>query len=51
MVLQLRDVEEYDFEEICEMLDMKPTAVRVALSRARKTVREKLMEKHEYGIG
>ncbi|MGB5227006.1 MAG: RNA polymerase subunit sigma-70, partial [Eudoraea sp.] len=28
-----------------------PTAVRVALSRARKTVREKLMQKHSYGIG
>lgn len=51
MVLQLRDIEEYDFEEISEMLDMKPTAVRVALSRARKTIRKKLIEKHEYGIG
>ncbi|MEM8999299.1 MAG: RNA polymerase sigma factor [Bacteroidota bacterium] len=51
MVLQLRDVEAYDFEEIAALLDMKPTAVRVALSRARKTVREKLMEKHSYGIG
>ena len=51
MVLQLRDVENYDFEEIAQMLDMKPTAVRVTLSRARKTVREKLMQKHSYGIG
>lgn len=51
MVLQLRDIEEYDYEEISEILEMKPTAVRVALSRARKTVREKLMEKHSYGIG
>jgi len=51
IVLQLRDVEEYDYEEISEMLEMKPTAVRVALSRARKTVREKLMQKHSYGIG
>jgi len=51
MVLQLRDVEEYDFDEISEMLDMKPTAVRVALSRARKIVREKLLQKHSYGIG
>ena len=51
MVLQLRDVEEYDFEEIGKLLDMKPTAIRVALSRARKTVREKLMQKHSYGIG
>ncbi|MEH6679396.1 MAG: RNA polymerase sigma factor [Sediminicola sp.] len=51
MVLQLRDVEEYDFDEIAALLDMKPTAVRVALSRARKEVREKLMQKHSYGIG
>ena len=51
MVLQLRDIEQYDFDEISEMLDMKPTAVRVALSRARKIVREKLLQKHSYGIG
>ena len=51
MVLQLRDVEQYEFEDICELLDMKPTAVRVTLSRARKTVREELIKKHNYGIG
>ena len=51
MVLQLRDVEEYDFEEISEMLDLNPTTVRVTLSRARKAVREKLLNKHRYGIG
>jgi RNA polymerase sigma-70 factor (ECF subfamily) len=51
MVLQLRDVEDYDYDEIAQMLDMKPTAVRVTLSRARKTVREKLQQKHSYGIG
>jgi len=51
MVLQLRDVEQYDYDEISQMLEMKPTAVRVALSRARKTVREQLIKKHNYGIG
>jgi RNA polymerase sigma-70 factor (ECF subfamily) len=51
MVLQLRDVESYEFAEIEKMLDMQPTAVRVTLSRARKAVREKLLEKHRYGIG
>lgn len=51
MVLQLRDVEEYDFDEIGKLLEMNPTAVRVTLSRARKTVREKLIKKHSYGIG
>ena len=51
MILQLRDVESYEYEEIEKMMDMKPTAVRVALSRARKAVRDKLLEKHRYGIG
>lgn len=50
MVLQLRDVEQFEFEEIGEMLNMNQTAVRVALSRARKTVREQLIKKHNYGI-
>ncbi|MBU2997415.1 sigma-70 family RNA polymerase sigma factor [Cellulophaga baltica] len=50
LVLQLRDVEEYEYDEIAEILDMQPTAIRVALSRARKTVREKLVQKHSYGI-
>lgn len=50
MVLQLRDIEQFEFEEIGEMLDMNQTAVRVALSRARKTVREQLIKKHNYGI-
>ena len=51
MILQLRDVEAYDYKEIEKLMDMKPTAVRVALSRARKAVREKLLETHRHGIG
>ncbi|WP_372936762.1 RNA polymerase sigma factor [Seonamhaeicola sp.] len=50
MIIQLRDIEEYDLDEIAKMLDMKNTAVRVALSRARKTIREKLTNTHNYGI-
>ncbi|NAS30312.1 sigma-70 family RNA polymerase sigma factor [Flavobacteriaceae bacterium R38] len=50
MVLQLRDIEQYEYKEIGEMLNMNPTAVRVALSRARKTVREELIKKHNYGV-
>ncbi len=50
IIIQLRDVEQYDFDEIAKMLDMNPTAVRVALSRARKTVREELIKKHNYGV-
>lgn len=50
MVLQLRDIEEYEFEEIAKVLDMNETAIRVSLSRARKTIREKLTNTHGYGI-
>ncbi|CAM4005959.1 MULTISPECIES: RNA polymerase sigma factor [Flavobacterium] len=50
IIVQMREVEEYEFSEIAEMLDMNETAVRVALSRARKVIREKLLEKHSYGI-
>lgn len=50
MVIQLRDIEQYEYEEIAEILGMKPTAIRVALSRARKAVREALIKKYNYGV-
>lgn len=50
IIIQLRDIEEYNFDEICKMVEMKPTAVRVALSRARKTIREQLIKTHNYGV-
>ena len=50
IILQLRDIEQYDFNEISEMLDMNETAIRVSLSRARKVIREKLTKTHSYGI-
>ena len=50
MIIQLRDIEEYDFDEIAKMLEMNNTAVRVALSRARKTIREQLTKTHNYGV-
>jgi RNA polymerase sigma-70 factor (ECF subfamily) len=49
IILQLRDIEQYEFEEIATMLDMNETAIRVALSRARKTIREQLTQTHQYG--
>ena len=51
MVIQLRDIEGYEFKEIEEMLQMKPTAIRVALSRARKIIREQLIQQDAYGLG
>lgn len=50
IIIQLRDIEEYEFEEIAEILQINQTAVRVALSRARKTIREQLTKQHNYGI-
>lgn len=50
LIIQMRDIEEYEFEEIAKALDMQETAVRVALSRARKIIREQLTAKHNYGI-
>ncbi len=50
LIIQLRDVEQYEFEEISKMLNLKSTAVRVSLSRARKTIREQLIKQHNYGI-
>ncbi len=50
LIIQLRDIEQYEFDEIAEITGIKETAIRVALSRARQTVREKLIKKHQYGI-
>jgi RNA polymerase sigma-70 factor (ECF subfamily) len=50
MIIQLRDIENYEFAEIAKILNMEPTAIRVALSRARKTMREKFIKKQNYGI-
>lgn len=43
MVMQLRDIEQYEFSEIEKITGIKETTLRVILSRARKTVREKLL--------
>ncbi|PQJ32454.1 RNA polymerase subunit sigma-70 [Nonlabens arenilitoris] len=50
VVLQLRDIQQYDFEAIERILDMKATAVRVTLSRARKMLKEKIEEQYQIDI-
>jgi RNA polymerase sigma-70 factor (ECF subfamily) len=50
LIIQLRDIEQYDYEEIAKILNMNETAIRVALSRARKTIREFMTKTHSYGI-
>jgi RNA polymerase sigma factor (sigma-70 family) len=50
IIIQLRDIELYEFNEIAQIVDMNETAIRVALSRARKTVRQNMIKIHSYGI-
>ena len=40
MIIQLRDIEGYEFEEIEQVLDINLNTIRVNLSRARKKIRE-----------
>ncbi|MFN7100468.1 MAG: RNA polymerase sigma factor, partial [Flavobacterium sp.] len=50
VIIQLRDIEQYDFDEMAEILNMSESAIRVALSRARKTIRENMTKTHNYGM-
>ena len=50
LIVQMRDIEQYEFAEIAQILDMNETAIRVALSRVRKTIREFMINTHSYGI-
>jgi RNA polymerase sigma-70 factor (ECF subfamily) len=50
LIIQMRDIEQYEFEEIGKILDMNESAIRMALSRARKTIRDYMIETHNYGI-
>lgn len=51
LIIQMRDIEQYEFAEMAKILEMNETAIRVALSRARKTIREIMTKTHHYGIG
>lgn len=48
IILHLRDIEGYEFEEIAEIVEMNENAIRVALSRARKRIRELLTNTKVY---
>jgi RNA polymerase sigma-70 factor (ECF subfamily) len=50
LIVQMRDIEEMEFEEIAKVLEMNEQAIRTALSRARKTIREKMIKIHHHGI-
>ncbi|HEX8270237.1 MAG TPA: sigma-70 family RNA polymerase sigma factor [Flavobacterium sp.] len=50
LIVQLREIEQYEFAEIAKIMEMNETAIRVALSRARKTIREFMIKTHSYGV-
>ena len=51
LIIQMRDIEQYEFEDIAKILVISEATIRVALSRARKTIREIMKKTHNYGIG
>jgi RNA polymerase sigma-70 factor (ECF subfamily) len=48
LVMHLRDIEQYSYDEIEKMTGLKRNAIRVNLSRARKNVREAYLKKQNY---
>jgi len=50
LIIQLRDIEQCEFSEIVKITEMNETAIRVALSRARKTIREYMLKANSYGV-
>ncbi|MCE7040419.1 sigma-70 family RNA polymerase sigma factor [Dyadobacter sp. CY312] len=51
LVLHLRDVEEYTFEEIEEVTGMSVNNIRVILSRARQKLRANYVKENDYESG
>lgn len=49
-VMHLRDVEGYSYQEICEILEIDMSQVKVNLFRARNSVRERLQKINAYGL-
>jgi RNA polymerase sigma-70 factor (ECF subfamily) len=50
VILHLRDIEGYDFDEIAAILGLNLNVIRVNLSRARKKIKEQLVKVHQYDL-
>ena len=48
-IIQMKDVEDYSYEEIEERTGLTMVNIRVTLSRARKKIREQFMQIRNYG--
>ncbi|WP_298734779.1 RNA polymerase sigma factor [uncultured Chitinophaga sp.] len=49
-IIQLRDMEGFSYQEICDILELTLSEVKINLHRARKSVREQLQNMHVYGL-
>jgi len=49
-IMHLRDIEEMEYEEIAQAMNMNVNAIRVNLSRARKFVREAILKIQNYEL-
>lgn len=49
-VMELRDVEGFSYKEISDILEIDINQVKVSLFRARKQIREQLMNMNAYGL-
>jgi len=49
LVVQLREIEELEFDQIAEILQITEINARVILSRARKTIKKEMIKIRNYG--
>jgi RNA polymerase sigma-70 factor (family 1) len=49
-VMELRDIEELSYQEVADALELSMEQVKVYLHRARKTIREQLIQSESYGL-
>jgi len=50
LIIELRDIEEFSYEEIADTLDLTVNNIRVNLSIARKKVKEEIIKIYNYGL-
>lgn len=48
MIIHLRDIEGYGYDEIAEVMGITENTIRVNLSRARKKIRDGMIKKYSY---
>jgi len=48
LIIHMRDIEDYDYDEIADIMKLSVNTIRVNLSRARKKVRETLTKNYDY---